>query len=339
MSHPTPYAHPAWFGAVMGSGGAALALNGQAHTWDLPALHNAALAMLAFASLAAVGLLPRYAARLRDRAALRAEMSDPTRGAMLATFPAGVSVLAIAWSNVGEQHLVGAALAAIGAALTLVVALLWSAAMMETQIDLAGVHGGWMIPPAMSMLVPLAIAPLLADYPDAAAALTALGFGFLGVGVVLFLIIMTLLVARLALRGPLPAQLTPSLFIPVAPMGIMGLAAYRLAAAAAEAQVNGFTSGASTVGLMAFAVGIGLWWLTFAVLEVQRMRRSAPLPVHPGWWGFVFPVSALTLELSALAGAIDSTFVSVTTAGLAVGLIALWLVVLAKTARMAFARG
>ena len=76
MSPPNPRSHPAWFGAVMGTGALALSLAYQAEIWQWEWLTTAALVTLGLASLLGVVLLPRYLNRLRDRAELAAELTD-----------------------------------------------------------------------------------------------------------------------------------------------------------------------------------------------------------------------------------------------------------------------
>ena len=113
---------------------------------------------------------------------------------------------------------------------------------------------------------------------------------------------LTLLVARLALRDPPPPAMAPSLWIPLAPAGIVGLATLRLLQAA-RPRVPGSPAPAPGLIVAAMGLGFGLWWAAFATLELRRMRSTGSPPVHPGWWGFVFPVGAMTLSVSAIGAA------------------------------------
>ncbi len=81
-------------------------------------------------------------------------------------------------------------------------------------------------------------------------------------------------------------------------------------------------------------IGFGLWWAAFAGLELARVRRTGGPPVHPGWWGFVFPVGAMTLSLAAVGVVSDVTAVQV--AGLLGTLVlaALWSYVSIVTVRL-----
>ena len=316
--------HPAWYGAVMGTGAVALALSVQALTWEVQWLDWAAKAFLVLASVLAVALLPRYVRRFRDRAALLAEVGDPAHGAMLATLPAGLLILATAWGRVGWQPLglwVDAVLLVVGVLVALVLGLWWSSSMLRGQQGLEGVNGGWLIPPVMNLIVPLALAPLIIKFPGPV--LPIIGFMFYGIGVFLFLSMLTLLIARLALRPPLPAAMAPSMWIPLAPAGVVGLALLQLLKATGADPAPG-------VVVAAMGLGFGLWWAAFAWLE---LRRSRP-PLHPGWWGFVFPVAAMTLSWANVALASGVVGLEVVGALATAVLLGVWGLVGVRTVRL-----
>jgi C4-dicarboxylate transporter/malic acid transport protein len=325
----------------MGTGALSLALAAQSATWDAEWLSWLAAVALVLASVLAVVLLPRYLRRLDDRAALATEIADPAAGAMLATLPAGLLVLAAGWGRVGPQIVPdGAARWAagiqlvIGTVVALVMGALWSAAILRATPGLEGVNGGWLIPPVMNLLVPVALAPLIVANPSAAPLLVLVGFAFYGVGLLLFVAMLTLLVARLALRDPLPAGMAPSLWIPLAPAGIMGLALLRLQQSAEEAGVPGFTGTTAGLAVSAMGIGFGLWWAMFAGLELRRIRSAGGPPVHPGWWGFVFPIGAMTLSIAAVGAATGITAVQVLGTAATILLVLVWALVALRTMRM-----
>jgi C4-dicarboxylate transporter/malic acid transport protein len=294
------------------------------------------------ASVLAVVLLPRYLRRVRDRVALMTEFADPAAGAMLATFPAGILVLAAGWGRVGPTLVptgvalwVSGILLVIGAILAIVVGILWSTAILRATPALESVNGGWLIPPVMNLLVPVALAPLIAANPDAATTLVLVGFAFYGAGMLLFVPMLALLVARLALREPLPAGLAPSMWLPLAPAGLMGLALLRLEQGAEQAGVPGATSTTAGITVAAMGIGFGLWWAVFAGIDLRRVRAAGGPPVNPGWWGFVFPIGALTVSIAAVGSATGSGAVNVFGAAATVVLAIVWAVVALRTVRMA----
>lgn len=339
MSVPTLHRHPAWFGSVMGTAALGLAFFQESAFLGGSAFIVIATVLLIIASVLALVLLPRYLTRARDRDALAHELSDPAHGAMLATFPAGLLVLAVAWARIGSDWLgsgIGLAISAIlvgaGALIAISLSVVWASAQGRGDVDLAGVNGGWLIPPVMSLIVPLSIAPQMIAHPDQAPWLLAVGLGFYGVGAFLFIAIFALLIARLALRPPIPHAMSPSLWIPLAPSGILGLALLRLMQAGVE--VGLLPEASITLGIVvsAMGIGLGLWWSLFALGDLLRVRRTGGVPFHPGWWGFVFPIAAMQLSIAALGVALDSTVVQVAgLVGFAV-LLLVWLLVAVRTA-------
>ncbi len=294
--------------------------------------------LLVLASVLALILAPRYLTRPRDRAALAHEIADPAHGAMLATFPAGLLVLAVAWGRVGAGLLgvdaalvVSAVLVVAGAVMAMGMSIVWASAQGRGNTDLAGVNGGWLIPPVMSLIIPLALAPQLIAHPGQAAWLFVLALAFYGVGVFLFLALFALLIARLALRPPIPHAMSPSLWIPLAPAGILGLALLRLLEAAASVDLvppEVVTLGIIVSGL---GIGLGLWWALFAIGDLLRVRRSGGMPFHPGWWGFVFPIAAMQLSLVALGLAVDSGVVLAAGVLAFVILLVVWMLIALRT--------
>lgn len=290
--------------------------------------------LLVVASLLAVGLTPLYLVRTRNREALVAELTDPAQGAMLATFPAGILVYAAAWGTVGAGWLgadlaltVCAALLVIGAVLGVALSVTWASLQSGAQLDLADVNGGWLIPVVMNLIAPLSIAPLVIAYPSQATWLLMVGLAFYGIGVFLFMPMFALLVARLALRPPVPNTMQPSLWIPLAPAGLIGLSLLRLMQAGVEAGVLPEDAIALGVVVSAMGIGLGLWWALFAAGRLIRVRRAGGLPFLPGWWGFVFPIAGLSLSLGALADQLTSVPVDAASLLVFVCLVAAWGVV------------
>ncbi len=186
---PDPHGHPAWYGAVMGTGALALAVAAQEPVWGWSWLGWVSVALLWLASALALVLLPRYVRRVGDRDRLRHEIADAAHGPMLATLPAGLLVLAVGWGRIGPDAVpagvargIAVALLVAGVLIATALGLVWSAAVLTASHGLEGVNGGWLIPPVMNLLVPLALAPLIVEFPDAATLLVLVGFAFLASG-------------------------------------------------------------------------------------------------------------------------------------------------------------
>ena len=331
------YGHPAWFGAVMGTGALALVTASMADAWNATWLEPIAIVLLILANILTLILWPRYFRRLKDREALRNELSDPGSGAMLATFPAGLLILSVAWAQIGPWIVteraaltIDAVLLVMGAVIAFVLSAAWATSISRSGAGLEGVNGGWLIPPVINLIVPLGIAPLAIAHPGNAELLLVVGFVFLGIGAVLFLAMLSLLVARLALRPVFPAQMAPSLWIPLAPAGMLGLSTLRLMQAAEQTGAFGWSTSSAAIPIVAMGIGFGLWWALFAGIDLLRARREG-FSYNPGWWGFVFPLAAMALSITALAVTIDSLPVLIGGTVAALVVAAVWLNVAAKS--------
>ena len=332
------HAHPAWFGSVMGSAGLAVVLSNEAETWQAAWIDVIAAAVLIVAIAFAVALIPRYVRRVFHPESLRAEIADPSAGPMLGTFPAGILLLAGACGVVGPM-LVGTTIAlwidaillTLGALLALGLSIMWAALTSRGEMGLASVHGGWLIPPAMNLLVPLAITPLVFANPATAPILILAGFAYLGIGAFLFLAVFAMIVARVMMCPPGSALMAPSLWVPLAPAGLLGASTLRLLQAGVEGglwgpQVIWFGTAVAVMG-----IAFGVWWAVFVLLELRRLRRSGGLPFHIGWWSFVFPTAAMALSIGAVGDATGLLAVEALGAIAALVLACVWATVATRT--------
>ena len=342
-SHMPPlHKQPAWFGSVMGTAAVALLFNLEGSILDAPFLTGIAIALLWIASALAILLWPRYLRRLAQRDELHAEVSDPGHGAMLATLPAGLLVLAIGWGSIGPETLpetvalwIAGILVTMGAVITVVFSAYWVSVISRREVPLERINGGWLIPVVMPLIIPVALVPLIDYSPEFAKPLLFIGFLFLGIGAILFIAIFSMLVIRLATKPPLPNPMTPSLWIPLAPAGVFGVAVMRLAQAAAENGLIGPDSINLAVGIAAMGIGFGLWWALFAFIELRRVRKSGGLPFHIGWWGFVFPIAGLALAIVIASEILEFTpLIGLIASAIAV---IVWLYVAIRTFRAVFA--
>jgi tellurite resistance protein len=139
---------------------------------------------------------------------------------------------------------------------------------LSGNLKLESVHGGY--------FVPLVSAGLVAAIAAEAIGLVPLAIASLAVGVFFWVVVFTLLLARMAFRSQLPAPLLPSLAIIVAPPAVAGMGWFAL-----SGEVGG-------------PVGLSLAGLTavFALLQLALLPRFLKLPFSLGFWSFTFPYAA-----------------------------------------------
>ncbi len=337
--------HPGWFASVMGT--AVLAVATYDNPGDTTSLRPVAhllgivFAVLAFA-LAAVLTVAYLVRWTRYRHAAVADLRNPVVGALYGTVPGGLLVLAVMTSVIGPDVLPEAAVTTIVATLTVVGGILAAAisvifiyVLITGETSHAVVNGGWFIPPVVTIIVPVALAPLIPQVGGAnARLLLASGYAFLGLGFLLFLFMMGLLHDRLILH-PMPgAPLAPSLWIGLGPIGVGVVGLLSLARVTAPLLPSG---GGTVLLLSQFAAtgiwGFGVWWLAVAVALLVRYLRSGPLPFGLGWWAFTFPLGAFTVATLALARVWETAALDFFAVGLYAGLMAFWILVSANTVR------
>ena len=324
-------AHPGWYGAVMSTGVLSVLAHNERVIWGAEWLDWLAVALLLITTVLAIVLAPRYARPMMRSGAAHDLLDDPDTGSMLATVPAGILLLAAAWGTVGPLVIpegaaltIDAVFTVIGAILALWVGMMWATSTGRGSKGLAGVNGSWLIPPVCTMLVAAAIAPLVIPNPGIGKALLLVGYGFLGAGLVMFIVMLALLVARLIFNPDLPSQLAPSMWVPLAPAGIIGVAAIRLTQGAVGVGVADPATVDVAAAVAALGFGFGLWWALFAALDLARMRRTGTLTFQPGWWAFVFPPAALLLSLLGIEELFQDDHLKWVSAPLCLALLGLW---------------
>lgn len=338
--------HPGWFGAVMGTG--VIAIIASTDPGQVAALGDT-MVDVSYAAAALAGLLtvvlgiPYIARWVFYPTNAWASLQDPTAGPLHGTFPGGILVLASVTAAVGPKVLPAGSVStvvdvldAIGIPLALGVSLVFAYLLftLEHQ-DTRVVNGGWFIPPVVTIIVPVVLVPLLHQVgPSAARLLVFTGYAFWGVGLLLFVLVLSMLHDRMIVHALPPAAMAPSLWIVLGPAGVGAAALVDLAHAAplALGTKAGAIGPVSLVGAGALW-GFGAWSLLVALALLGRYLHAGRVPYGIGWWGFTFPLGALTLATSSLATAWSLTILGDIALGLFAFLVVVWLVVTAATLR------
>ena len=334
--------HPGWYASVMGTAVLAVVTagnpggtDGMAAVWDV-----LAVVFLVGATLLAVGLGALYVQRwVSHRDAALADLRNPVPGPLIGTVPGGVLVLSGAYSAAGPILLsddvargIATALLVVGAPLAIVVGVAWAEGVVDTApIGLEKVTGTWFLPPVIAVLVPLAGAPLIADWPAPELWLW-LGYAFAGAGLLLFMLVAVLVIARLALKGPPPPPLAPAVWIALGPPSAGGVALVRLAQVAQDTGVVASDALLVVTTVLATSLlGFAFWWLAFASMVLRRQLKRGRIPYSPAWWAWTFPLGAMTALTLVLGGLWGSSAVDVIGIVLLVATMAVWLVVAGRT--------
>lgn len=312
---PLQYLAPSWFSTVMGLAGLALAWQAAA-----PVLGDSstgvALVLGAVALVVFVLLLVLSGWRAsRHNKALAEDLRHPVRHGFVAAAPVALLLLVALAAGVGLRGVWLEALWWLGS-LGQLWATVWvlqrwlvatpvpAAPASNVPAALQGLIQGALLSPAAPVVAPVPVAPPF--WPTVTPVLfipvvgnvvsplagVALGHSLwssaqLGMGLLLWPVVLGLLLVRRAVQGPLPDRLLPTWFITVAPPSVIGAVLLAMQA---------------PVALVAGAWGMALFFLLWAGSIAQR---AVDQPFSLTFWAVSFPLAAftsLTLKLGVLSG-------------------------------------
>ena len=255
------------FSAVMGITGLAIAWQKAQQALGVPAPVWQTIAALA--SLLFVGLLTLYGVKLlRFPAAVAAEWRHPVRVNFFPTISISLLLLGIVWQ--GEVPGISVALWASGTLIHLAFTFaILSSWMHHTHYDIKHANPAWFIPVVGNLFVPIGgvlFAPL------------ELSWFFFSIGMVFWIVLMTIVFYRVVFHEPIPARLQPTLFILLAPPAV-GFIAY----GSLVPQLDGF-------GRVLYYTALFLGLLLGS--NVLRFIRGG---FFISAWAYSFPLAAMTI--------------------------------------------
>jgi tellurite resistance protein len=263
-----------FFASVMGTTGLAIAWKKAHHVLGLPAEIGNALQWWA---LALFGLLAlAYLAKLAThRDAVKQEFAHPVR---LNFFPAAsISLLLLAVAFGETLPALAQGFWTLGALLhlsfTLVVMSSW---IHHTRYDIKHANPAWFIPVVGNIIVPIA---------GVSFAPPTVSWFFFSVGLVFWLVLMTIVMNRLFFHEPLPERLTPTLFILIAPPAVGFLAWVRLN----HGEIDAFARILYHVALF------------LTLLLASNALRFFRLRFFLSTWAYSFPLAAMTIATLVMA--------------------------------------
>ena len=257
-----------------------------------PSWLSRALLAAASAGLVVLGaaLLTRVAL---FRSSVAADIQAPDRVFGFFTITAGLDVLGVRLAAAGHP-LATAILAGLAAAGWLALTYGVPASLLLTRARdsvLGGVNGTWLLWVVATQSLSLAASTLVPAWPSQSGLLAPAATGLWSVGLVLYLLLVSLILLRWLTVAMTPATLGPPYWILMGASAITVLAGARIlnlpAALPAVRATAGFVEGFS-FALWAF----GTWWIPLLVILGlwRHVRHHWPLTYEPTLWSVVFPL-------------------------------------------------
>lgn len=260
------------FSIVMGTTGLAIAWKRAAHALGAPDFIWQAIALLAVGVF--ILLLGLYTTKLLlHREAVIEELHHPVRINFFPTISISLFLLSIAAAGVIPTA--SRAIWLLGVVVHLGFTLLaMSSWIHHTHYEIKHMSPAWFIPIVGNLFVPIvgmSVAP--AD----------VSWFFFAIGIVFWLVLLTIVMNRLFFHAALPDRLAPTLFILIAPPAV-GFVSWLT--------LNG---GLDAFGRILYSVGLFL-----TLLLASNALRFIRLPFFVSSWAYSFPLAAITIASFAM---------------------------------------
>lgn len=331
---------PAWFAAIIGTGGFANVLYLWGEVWPTARFLGIALAWLN-ALLFVLFLIPWLGRWFAHFDQLKQDLKHPIMSNFFVTMPVGTMILAsnatlMGTAFLGRPLVYGFAwiawLIGITGALILGIYVSYNSLVSE-QTPPQALNFAWLISPVASIAVPLIGNPLVAMLKDSSANMAKtvllLNLSFYGIGFFLFIFIGAMVLGRL-IQHPLPPNaMAPTFWITLGPVGV---GAVSLMGLADSAKSLGLLASVDAVYMLAAIFwGLGLWAFGVALAISWRYFKNGGVPFSLSWWAFVFPLAAYTMASLKLANYFSSPLILGYTVLLTLLLTVIWVLTLVRT--------
>ncbi|MBK5968025.1 MULTISPECIES: SLAC1 anion channel family protein [Thiorhodovibrio] len=262
----------AFFAIVMGLTGVSIAWHKAQSTFGIPVdmaggLLGVAIAVFAFA------LLLYLVKLLRFPQAVMKELGNPVQLNFVPTI--SISLLLLSIALLDSAPAVAQVLWMLGTAIHLVLTIyVMSAWMHQEHFEVHHINPAWFIPIVGNVLVPIAGVPL--GYAE-------LSWFFFSIGMLFWLVLLTIIIYRMLFHHPLPERLMPTLFILIAPPAV-GFIAY--------ARLSGLMEAGSPDAFARILYYSGLFLTLLLATQIGRFLR---IQFYLSWWAYSFPLAAITI--------------------------------------------
>lgn len=299
-----------FFASVMGTTGLAIAWKKAHAVLGVPEGIGCALTLWAAVLFSILALV--YLTKLvRHWPAVRHEFAHPVRINFFPAFSISLLLLAAAFSE--QQPGLATGLWSLGALLHLgFTVTVMSSWIHHSHYDIKHANPAWFIPVVGNVIVPVA---------GVALAPPEISWFFFSIGVVFWLVLMTIVMYRLFFHEPLPERLTPTLFILIAPPAVGFIAWVKL----------------NDGNIDAFARILYYVALFLTLLLASNALRFFRVRFFLSAWAYSFPLAAMTIATLVMAEKLGGLFVPLS--GLLLTVLTLVLLLLTGRTLLGIRRG
>lgn len=332
MKHFIRTMAPGWFASVMGTAVTSLAFTLLAEAFPQYLLPSLAADLFHFAAIVLLVLLgiPAVLRVLIFPGEVRHTISHPVEGSFYATFPIAMLVMAGQWGVRGIAPELVALLWWLGTILIFIISYMVLFALFSTEkLKLEMVTPAHFIPAVGLVVIPVAGASIASA---AMGVMREVYFGInmlaFGAGIFMYVGLLALTMARHFTAAPIEGKMTPTLWVHMAPLGVIPLSLLSLLHAAGDAS-------ALKYGMLVAAgfLGAALWWLFLCLALTAKNIVTGKLPFALSWWAFLFPVGAMTVLALRLARLFELSLLPYVGVVLSLLLCVIWVVAATGTVR------
>ncbi|QOT77995.1 SLAC1 anion channel family protein [Cupriavidus basilensis] len=256
------------FASVMGIAGLSIAWRQASHEFGVsPLISDAAgvLALVVFVVLG-VGYLVKT---VKHPEAVVAEYRHPVAGNFFGTISIAILLLSSVVAQLSQT--LSEVMWTVGTVFTLALCFAIAGRLLRGKIDAAHAVPAWFIPGVATLDIVVAGGTMPMPWAH------EVNLFALAVGTMIALLFFTMIMSRMIHHEPLPASMTPSLLILMAPFEV-GFLAY-----------TNITQQVDTFSGLLFYFGL----FVFLTLAPKVFRRG--MPFASGWWAISFPMAALAI--------------------------------------------
>ena len=290
---------PGYFALVMATGIIAIASKQLKIGWLADALYAITAAEYVVLAMLVIARFVLYRSRLI------ADLTSHAKGFAFLTIVAGTNVLGSATALIHGWW--GMARGLWWASLALWVVLLYSTlvavVLRHDKPELgAGINGTWFLLTVATQSIAVLGALLLGHAPDDLLAFACIAAFLLGL--VLYVIVMTMVFLRWTFQGLEPNEADPPAWIAAGAVAITVLGGSNLLAArVASPRIERIAPLLEGLVVMAWATATFWFPLMVAIGVWRHIVRKVPLRYHPSYWALVFPLGmygAATFKMRAV---------------------------------------